>query len=213
MLEREFRERFPDHEACLEYLWRTRHAAADGEHADCPECHTVRRFKRYHTAQRRQSWTCTACGHHIQPTAGTIFHKSSTPLDRWFTAVYLITATGGQISAKQLERELAVTYKTAWRMSGLIRGSLATTAAVPEVVAEVVRAADPVEVPEHLATAGHRDLEPGGLGLLGHRLRRQVARVAHDQRVARHHATQIYTQGIAALREKIPAKPDIEGHG
>ena len=76
-----------------------------------------RAFRRYPTAQRRRSWTCTACGLHLQPTAGTIFEGSSTPLPLWFYAVYLMASTRCTISAKELQRELGVTYKTAWRMS------------------------------------------------------------------------------------------------
>ena len=97
---------------------------ADGEHAHCPKCDRRRRFKRYETRKRRQSWTCTGCGHHVHPTAGTIFHKSSTSLHLWFYAMYLMTSTRCGISAKQLERELGVTYKTAWRMFNLIRNDL-----------------------------------------------------------------------------------------
>lgn len=119
----EFMRDFPDDAACLEWLWRTRFSA-DGEHAHCPKCDTERVFKRYETKQQRQSWTCTACGQHIHPTAGTIFHKSSTSLQLWFYAMYLMTSTRCGISAKQLERELGVTYKTAWRMFNLIRSDL-----------------------------------------------------------------------------------------
>jgi len=120
----EFNRDFPDDAACLNWLWRTRFST-DGEHAGCPKCAQVRPFKRYETAQQRQSWTCTACGHHIHPTAGTIFHKSATSLHLWFYGVYLMTSTRCGISAKQLERELGVTYKTAWRMFHLIRTLLA----------------------------------------------------------------------------------------
>ena len=61
----------------------------------------------------------------MHPTAGTIFHKSSTGLQLWFYAMYLMTSTRCGISAKQLERELGVTYKTAWRMfKDLIRNEL-----------------------------------------------------------------------------------------
>jgi transposase-like protein len=119
----EFMREFPDDAACLDWLWRNRYSP-DGEHADCPKCETERIFKRYETKQRRQSWTCNGCGHHIQPTAGTIFHKSSTSLHLWFYAMYLMTSTRCGISAKQLERELGVTYKTAWRMAHLIRNEL-----------------------------------------------------------------------------------------
>ncbi len=119
----EFLAEFPDDAACLEHLWRTRHAP-DGEHAHCPKCDCRRSFKRYATKQQRQSWTCTACGHHLHPTAGTIFHRSSTSLRLWFYAMHLMTSTRCGISAKQLERELGVHYKTAWRMFNKIRTEL-----------------------------------------------------------------------------------------
>ncbi len=67
-----------------------------------------------------------ACGHYLYPTAGTIFHKSSTSLRLWFYAMYIMASTRCGISAKQLERELGVTYKTAWRMFTLIRNQLMT---------------------------------------------------------------------------------------
>src|SRR6476659_6785339 len=119
----EFMREFPDDAACLEHLWRSRYSE-DGEHAICPKCLTERIFKRYKTTQGRQSWTCTGCGHHVHPTAGTIFHKSSTSLRLWFHAMYLMTSTRCGISAKQLERELGVHYKTAWRMFNKIRNDL-----------------------------------------------------------------------------------------
>ena len=119
----EFMADFPDDATCLNWLWRTRFSA-DGDHAVCPKCEVERPFKRYGTSQQRQSWTCTTCGTHVHPTAGTIFHKSSTSLHLWFYAMYLMTSTRCGISAKQLERELGVTYKTAWRMFHLIRNSL-----------------------------------------------------------------------------------------
>jgi transposase len=116
----DFMREFPDDATCLEWMWRTRYSS-DGIHAECPKCVARREFKRYETAQQRQSWTCTACGHHLHPLAGTIFAKSSTSLHLWFYAMYLMTSTRCGISAKQLERELGVTYKTAWRMAHLIR--------------------------------------------------------------------------------------------
>ena len=119
----EFQRDFPNDAACLEHLWRTRYSP-DGKHAECPKCETERVFKRYATKQGRQSWTCIGCGHHVHPTAGTIFHKSSTSLHLWFYAMYLMTSTRCGISAKQLERELGVHYKTAWRMFNKIRNEL-----------------------------------------------------------------------------------------
>ena len=119
----DFHAEFPDDDACLVYLWQTRYSE-DGEHAHCPKCDQTRRFKRYETKQQRQSWTCVGCGHHIHPTAGTIFHKSSTSLHLWFYAMFLVSSSRCGIAAKQLEREIGVNYKTALRMLHLIRGEL-----------------------------------------------------------------------------------------
>ena len=74
---------FPDDKSCLEWLWNTRYAL-NGDTGYCSKCDQERTFKRYETTQQRQSWTCLGCGHHIHPTAGTIFHKSSTSLHLWF---------------------------------------------------------------------------------------------------------------------------------
>ena len=121
----EFMRDFPDDETCLRWLWQTNYALDDeGKTAHCMKCGEVRTFARYATSQQRQSWTCTACGTHVHPTAGTIFHKSSTSLHLWFYAIYLMSSTRCGISGKQLERELGVTYKTAWRMLNLIRKEL-----------------------------------------------------------------------------------------
>jgi len=116
----EFVREFPDDAACLEWLWRNRFSD-DGEHAECPKCEKVRKF---HKVRERPAWDCDSCGYHLHPTAGTIFHKSSTSLHLWFYAMHLMTSTRCGISAKQLERELGVTYKTAWRMANLIRNDL-----------------------------------------------------------------------------------------
>src|SRR5919202_4473590 len=119
----EFMREFPDDDACLEWLWRKR-CSTDGEHAYCPKCETERSFKRYETAQRRQSWTCVACGHHVHPTAGTIFEKSSRPLTDWFYVMYLVSSSRCGVAATQVERELGCNYKTAWRMLNKVRSEL-----------------------------------------------------------------------------------------
>ena len=116
----EFMQDYPDDSACLDRLWRDRFAS-DGHHARCPKCERERKF---HRTKTRASYTCDSCGHHIHPMAGTIFEKSTTSLVLWFYAMYLMTSTRCGISAKQLERELGVTYKTAWRMMNKIRNEL-----------------------------------------------------------------------------------------
>ena len=118
----EFMREFPDESACLDRLWRDRYAP-DGHTADCPRCEKPRRF---HRTKTRASYTCDSCGLHIHPMVGTIFERSTTSLHLWFYAIYLVASTRCGISAKQLERELGVTYKTAHRMMKRIRTYLMT---------------------------------------------------------------------------------------
>lgn len=119
----ELAREFPDDESCLVWLWRERFAP-DGEHAHCPRCDAERVFKRYDTAQKRPCWFCRTCGYRIHPMKGTIYERSSTSLQLWFYALYIMASTRCGISAKQLERELGVNYKTAWRMFNKIRNEL-----------------------------------------------------------------------------------------
>jgi transposase-like protein len=116
----EFLRKYGTDAKCLDWLWRTRYAP-DGHTAECPKCERPRKF---HRVASRPSYSCDSCGHHLHPTAGTIFHKSSTSLHLWFYAMYLMASTKTGLAAKQLEREIGVSYKTAWRMLNLIRTQL-----------------------------------------------------------------------------------------
>lgn len=114
---KQFQADFPDDSACME--WLVEYLYPEGIY-----CKIDKRITPHHQMKTRKSYSCELCGHHVHPTAGTIFHKSRTPLTLWFYAIYLISATRAGISAKQLERELGVTYKTAWRMFHLIRSMM-----------------------------------------------------------------------------------------
>lgn len=116
---RDLQTDFPDDAACLR--WLVGYLYPEG--IFCGKC---ARVTTHHLMKTRRSVSCESCGHHVHPTAGTIFHKSSTPLTLWFYAIYLMTATRAGISAKQLERELGVTYKTAWRVFHQIRKMMAS---------------------------------------------------------------------------------------
>jgi transposase-like protein len=70
---------------------------------------------------KRRSYSCSWCGFQVYPTAGTIFHKSTTSLQSWFFAIFLMSTSRNGVAAKELERQLGVTYKTAWRMAHEIR--------------------------------------------------------------------------------------------
>lgn len=111
----QFRAEFPTDDACLEYIKEQRWP---GGVAPCHKCKTERK---HHRVTGRTAYACDHCGNHIYPLAGTIFQKTTTPLRTWFEAMYRMAATRCGISAKQIQREMGVTYKTAWRMFNQIR--------------------------------------------------------------------------------------------
>jgi hypothetical protein len=114
----DFDREFPDDTACLE--WLVGHLYPSG--VSCPKCERV--TPHYRVASR-PCYACQFCGHHEYPMKGTIFENSATSLRLWFYGFFLMSQTRCGISAKQLERELGVTYKTAWRMFNKIRSVLA----------------------------------------------------------------------------------------
>src|SRR5688572_25807069 len=113
----DFNRQFPNDDVCLE--WLKNYLYPNG--IFCKNC---RKITKHHRVASRPSYSCDYCGHHVHPTAGTIYEKSTTSLRLWFYATYLMAQTRTGISAKYLERELGVTYKTAWRMFKQIRSLL-----------------------------------------------------------------------------------------
>jgi transposase len=113
----EFLEQFPDDAACLE--WLVQQLYPNGIH--CPKCDKV---TKHYKLKNQPVYSCEYCGHHEHPMAGTIFQDSATSLKLWFYAIFLMASTRCGISAKQLEREIGVTYKTAYRMFKKIRSLL-----------------------------------------------------------------------------------------
>lgn len=107
----QFFARFPDDEACLNHLFQVRL----GDDPKCPQCGGD-----LHRLRKMPAWTCND-GHHVHPMTGTPFERSRTSLQKWFYAMYLFTTTRCGVSAKELQRQLGVTYKTAWRMGHEIR--------------------------------------------------------------------------------------------
>jgi hypothetical protein len=77
--------------------------------------------RKHYRITGRKVYSCDHCGTQISPLAGTIFEKSSTDLHKWFHAMFQMGSTKCGISAKQIQRETGVTYKTAWRMFKQIR--------------------------------------------------------------------------------------------
>jgi len=114
-----FHKRFPDNDACLEQIKEQRFPGG------IAVCHKCEKQRKHYRVKGRTAYACETCGNHIFPLAGTIFEKTSTSLRLWFYAMYLMGSTRCGISAKQIQRETGVTYKTAWRMFHQIRKLMA----------------------------------------------------------------------------------------
>lgn len=110
----DFFKRFPDDDTCLSHVMTLRY----GTKRDCMKCGQPTEFYRL---TNRPAYSCKLCGHHIYPCAGTPFERTRTPLQLWFYAMYLFTTTRHGVPAKELQRQLGVTYKTAWRIGHEIR--------------------------------------------------------------------------------------------
>src|SRR6516162_9711626 len=71
----------------------------------------------YQLAARPRVFECADCGRQHSVTAGTVFHRTRTPLRKWFAAAWLIGQDKRGVSALFLARELALRYDTAWLMA------------------------------------------------------------------------------------------------
>ena len=110
---KDFKAEFPDDQACLESVLENRWGKT------CPRCGVV--GVTFHPITGRKGFVCSECDRHLYPLKDTIFQKSTTSLWNWFYAIYLFSVAKNGVSAKELERHLGVTYKTAWRMAKQIR--------------------------------------------------------------------------------------------
>lgn len=111
----QFNSDYPDDDACLIQVFFMRWPEG---RTLCDKCGLERKHYR---VKGRTAFACDNCGDHIYPLAGTIFEKSTTSLRTWFYAMYQMGSTRCGVSARQIQRETGVTYKTAWRMFKQIR--------------------------------------------------------------------------------------------
>lgn len=102
---KDFSKEFPDEKSCLHYIFIKRYPHVKDK---------------YYLVEGRKCYQ-NSKGAQIHPIKGTVFEHSSTPLTLWFYAIYLFSASRNGVSAKELERQLDVTYKTAWRMTKQIK--------------------------------------------------------------------------------------------
>ena len=111
---RQFLDQFTTEKVCLEHLMRTRF----GDRHDYSRCSRNAHFYRVRT---RKVYSCEYCGNQVAPMADTPFERTRTPLRDWFHVMFLFCTTRNGVAAKEVERQLGVTYKTAWRMCHEIR--------------------------------------------------------------------------------------------
>jgi transposase-like protein len=98
----------------------------------CPHCGSVRApLKLEGKSYRPGLFKCYDCLEQFTVTVGTVFERSKIALNIWLQAVHLMCASKKGISAKQLERMLGVTYKTAWFMAHRIREAMMEEQAGP----------------------------------------------------------------------------------
>lgn len=112
----ELESRFSDEESCRDYLFRLRWP--DG--FVCPTCGGKAAW-----TTGRGLWLCPACRRQVSVTAGTIFHRSHTPLTTWFRVMWLATSSKSGVSAMGLQRSLGLgSYQTAWTMLQKLRRAM-----------------------------------------------------------------------------------------
>jgi len=112
---KQFHADFPNDDVCLDTIFKEWYGDVDV----CPRCGVM--DAKFYRVRGRKCYACKDCGYQLHPLAETIFHKSSTPLTDWFYAIYLFSVSKNGVAAKELERHLGVTYKTAHRMARQIR--------------------------------------------------------------------------------------------
>lgn len=175
----EFQERFADEAACLDYLASSRWP--DGYR--CPACGGERAW----VLERRHLWECAACHHQVSVTAGTVMHKTHTPLRLWFWAAYLVATHTPGISAKQLQRQLGLSrYETAWLMLQKLRRAMVA--------------------PEREPLRGEVEVDEGFVG--GVDSRRRSGRDRVGKRLV---AVAVEVSGAGSGRLRLAALPDASG--
>jgi ribosomal protein L37AE/L43A len=113
----DFQARFPTERRCHDYLAKMRFPAG----YICPKCGSSAAG----VVRDRGLWQCKRCRHQVSVTAGTMFHRTRTPLRQWFWAIFLTARDKRGHSALQLSRELGVPYPRAWLMLHKIRAAMA----------------------------------------------------------------------------------------
>ena len=109
---------FKDEQVCREYLAQIRWSGKPiCAYKDCGH-------DKVFTYTNGKIYKCAKCKRQFSVRVGTIFEDSKIPLQKWYAAIYLITAHKKGISSLQLHRDLGVTQKTAWYLLHRVRTTL-----------------------------------------------------------------------------------------
>ena len=111
-----FQQKFGTEKACRERLFEMKWP----EGYFCPRCGNK---VAYHI-EDRGLYQCSGCRHQTSLTAGTVMHKTRTPLVKWFWAIYLVSTDKRGHSALALSRKLDIGIKCAWMMLHKIRKAM-----------------------------------------------------------------------------------------
>lgn len=111
---------FSSEEKCVEYLRQSKWK--DGEF--CPYCGC----QKIYAFSDGKTFKCADCRKRFSIRVGTIFEDSKIPLQKWFMAIYLVTAHKKGISSCQLAKDIGVTQKSAWFMLHRLRHASQTKA-------------------------------------------------------------------------------------
>ncbi len=115
-------QRFPDQKSCIDYLEGIRWK---GE-PRCTTCNSKDVTRKKENGEGRVGrWLCDECGASFKVTAGTVFHGTKIPLQKWFLAISLITNAKKSLSSHQLARDLDLNQKTAWYLMTRVRTEMA----------------------------------------------------------------------------------------
>lgn len=117
----QFEERYGSETACSELIEKLRWP--NGYH--CPSCNYGHAYRIQ--TRRMPLFECSKCGYQTSLTAGTVMHRSRTPLRKWLLTMYLVATLPSSINAVRLSEVLEVTYKTAWKMLHVIRLTISAT--------------------------------------------------------------------------------------
>jgi ribosomal protein L37AE/L43A/transposase-like protein len=112
----EFTDKYGTEEQCREHLFEKRFNTG----FICPKCNHTKGVK----VTTRLLMQCSKCHYQLSATSGTVMNNTKAPIRKWYLAIYLLTSSKRGMSSKELQRQIKVTYKTAWYINKRIREAM-----------------------------------------------------------------------------------------